>query len=163
MPTSRPTMEGTTARASLLGIPPKLRNEIYHCIASEPGKVTFHNKDMVPHALARVCRQTRPEFLPMFQAKTTMQVHTMKAFVYNFDFRGLEGQLARLYPHREPWLTHQPEESARIISIMIELLADDAEEVEQHQKYLGAWHAQLRKGWADFFRTQVRMRIYRAR
>lgn len=68
----------------LLLLPPELRNEIYHYVAVE-AQVTLHCGSVLPHAFARVCRQTRTEFLPMFSRIAPRNFATLHATVLSMD------------------------------------------------------------------------------
>lgn len=90
-------------QASLLGLPAELRNEIYDCVAAQPGKIIIREQKIVPPALARTCRQIRSEFLPLFQASSGYRPTAIKFYVKNLDFCGLTDRLENFtLPMRTP-------------------------------------------------------------
>lgn len=90
-------------QASLLGLPAELRNEIYDCVAAQPGEIIIREGKIVPPALARTCRQIRSEFLPLFQTSSGCRPTAVKVYVKDLDFCGLTDQLKRFsLPTRTP-------------------------------------------------------------
>lgn len=78
----------------MLSLPPELRLEVYrYYIAARPVKV--HCTKTVPPPLAHVCKLLRAEFLPVFEDEAILTSTSIKATVWNLDFRNLTSFVQR--------------------------------------------------------------------
>lgn len=76
----------------LLNLPAELRNQIYELVCRNDPEVEVSVRgkkvDVIPHPLARSCRQLRDEFLPMFEATALRHASTVTCYTTNLDIGG---------------------------------------------------------------------------
>lgn len=119
-------------QASLLGLPAELRNEIYDCVAAQPGKIIIREQKIVSPPFARICRQTRSESLPLFQASSGCRPTAIKFYIQNLDFCGLTEQLKSFtLPIRTP--------RGPRITLTVVLEVDKYEMTVSKEKALSDW------------------------
>ena len=88
-------------RCHLLELPPELRNQIYDHVATSTRTISVHEGALVPHALARTCKQIRSESIPVFESESIFYAHTIKARVIDLDFTNLTTFIEDYeWPHR---------------------------------------------------------------
>lgn len=124
------TDNSTSPLTSLLGIAPELRNQTYDYLAADPGVIAVHRRSVVPHALARVCRQIRREFLPVFQASKFEQGTMISARVKNFRLYELGDAIPRILVSRKV----KNAEDCKLLEVVV----DDIKEVKKHGE-VGVW------------------------
>lgn len=124
----------TPLLASLLGIAPELRNQIYGYVANDPGTITIHEGSLVPHALGCACRQTRDEFLPVFQASKFEAGVLIKARVRNFDLRKFDKKMLDIWGgDAGPNMVNA--------TVVITTTATDLSEMKPYDPYVERWFA----------------------
>ncbi|KAK5124596.1 hypothetical protein LTR85_001309 [Meristemomyces frigidus] len=92
----------TNALPTLLGLPAELRNLIYDHIIYDVEKARFSEHGLVPHALARTCRQTREEFYPIYRHAADTAIPFWRVRVVDFDFKPFITYLKVLAPIKPP-------------------------------------------------------------
>ena len=109
----------TKTRCLLLKLPGELRNRIYYFLLERsPTRIWLLDGQLLPHALARTCRQLRGEFLPLhrsvdlskvkkiFAVLDENQLHLIEDFM-DRNLCVLEPYLLLLIGHHKP-LVHLP-------------------------------------------------------
>lgn len=84
-------------RAHLQGLPPELRNEIYHLVAVESTDIHFigskfrRNSELenavAPHPLSQTCKQIQQEFEPVYVNDTIIQSDEIYLHLDNFNLK----------------------------------------------------------------------------
>ena len=81
-------------RSSLLLLAAELRDRIYGYLTLDPpNKILLTERNGLPHALARTCRQLREEFLRVYSNLDRGEAKSLSAVVKDFNF----GPLMRYY------------------------------------------------------------------
>ena len=99
--------------ASLLGLPPELRNRVYGFVCHATAIVRLTSiGNVADHSLAAACRHLRQEFLPVWRHALKTDVHEIEATVLNYDFHHVERFLDPFARRYGEWWDGKPDDEA---------------------------------------------------